>query len=639
MAGMRDALRIAMLALCASCSGSLTCDDALCLEGSVECRGDAIVVCERQSSGCVGWSEPSPCAPRSCSLGACSDTCTDECATGERRCAGDAVQTCGQGDSDACTDWLAPVACASGEACSGGACGGACADACTGTERRCSGDGVIECGDRDGDGCREYGPVVPCGAGESCDAGACVPIGSCTDECTESGCDGDFFEACGDFDSDPCMDRSAGTPCGSSDPCVIGSCAASGCVSAPVVCDAPPASSCTDADTLRVYDALGVCGAGGCTYPFTDTTCPMGCAGGACVTSGCSPGPVTTTTANPSPPAASSVHASVFDGRCGAAVGQIFPPSAPWNQSVRTTCVDPSSRAVIDYLEAVVTGSQTFRIDMGTSSDLYGFNPLAADDSVTHRSFTPTGDFFTTHCDHTPVPVPAMGRLEGEANYTCSSDGDCHLTVFDTAECRLFEMWRANDALGSFAGGCLSVWTNTHALAADLRGLSCTSADAAGFPIMPMLITPQEIRAGRINHALRFILPNNAVQRRVYVRPATHNPLSGGSPTAGPAGTMAPPYGVRLRLRADFPTAGRSPGARAIIEALKEFGMFHADGGNVTFIASNDVYSTARWSDADIALSPSELRSAGMRWTDFEVVSDLSDTESMSSVSCSRTPL
>ncbi len=354
----------------------------------------------------------------------------------------------------------------------------------------------------------------------------------------------------------------------------------------------------------------------------------------------CQPGPVTTATVNPSPPGASTTPATLFDGRCGAAVGQLFPPSAPWNQSVRETCVDPRSNTIIQYLAAVVDGSQTFRIDLGDSDNDYGFQPLAADGSTTTYGFTPTDEFYSPHCDEVPIPVPSTGRLEGEANYTCAGDGDCHLTVLETEGCELFEMWRANDVLGTFEGGCLAVWDAT-TVPSDLRGLSCTSADAAGLPIVPMLVTPLQVRSGTIRHALRFILPNEAVQRFVYVRPATHNPLTverHGQPASGPQGTMPPPYGVRLRLRADFDTSGLSPGAQAMAEALKEYGMFHADGGNVTFIASNDTYAGASWADADIDLGPDDLRDAGMAWTDFAVVSDLDDVESMEDVECSRTP-
>ena len=356
---------------------------------------------------------------------------------------------------------------------------------------------------------------------------------------------------------------------------------------------------------------------------------------------GCSPTPTTVTTANPDPAPATSAHSDVFAGRCGAAVGQIFPPDAPWNQSVRDTCVDPGSDAVIQYLQAVVDGSQTFRIDMGRSAEPYGFHPLLADDSVAERPFTPTENFFAIACDEAEVPVPADGRLEGELDYQCQSDGDCHLVVHDTAECLLFEMWKAHDPLASFPGGCLAVWP-TDSVSPDLRGLSCTSADAAGLPIVPLLVTPGEVRRGEIRHALRFILPNNAVQRRIYARPSTHNPLTVGNhgqPADGPAGSAPPPYGVRLRLRADFDDSGLSPAARAMAQALKEYGMIHADGGNVTFIASNDHFSDASWDDPDIYLGPNDLRDAGLAWTDFEVVSDLDDVVSMDNVDCTRTPI
>lgn len=46
-------------------------------------------------------------------------------------------------------------------------------------------------------------------------------------------------------------------------------------------------------------------------------------------------------------------------------------------------------------------------------------------------------------------------------------------------------------------------------------------------------------------------------------------------------------------------------------EALKEYGMFHADGGNVTFIASNDTYAELTWSE--VGLGPNDLRDAGLR--------------------------
>ncbi len=73
----------------------------------------------------------------------------------------------------------------------------------------------------------------------------------------------------------------------------------------------------------------------------------------------------------------------------------------------------------------------------------------------------------------------------------------------------------------------------------------CTSADAAGLPIAPLLITADEVAAGEINHAFGSSRPNTRIAHRQYVRPATH---ATGSASAEVDGM---PYGVRLR--ADYP--------------------------------------------------------------------------------------
>ena len=74
---------------------------------------------------------------------------------------------------------------------------------------------------------------------------------------------------------------------------------------------------------------------------------------------------------------------------------------------------------------------------------------------------------------------------------------------------KLYEMWRANINGSDFQGGCLAVWDTTKTYDDTLRGDQCTSADAAGFPISPLLFTADEVAAGSIDHAIRFILPND----------------------------------------------------------------------------------------------------------------------------------
>jgi hypothetical protein len=217
-------------------------------------------------------------------------------------------------------------------------------------------------------------------------------------------------------------------------------------------------------------------------------------------------------------------------------------------------------------------------------------------------------EFYSPDCDHVPVPVPASGNLEGEAGYACAGDGDCHLIVWAPAEQKLYEMWRADIAGTRFLGGCLAVWDTSRALPNSGRGLQCSSADAAGFPIAPLLFSADEVAAGEIAHAIRFILPNDRTQRG-FVPPATH-----GTSTSG--GADAPYYGVHLRLRADF-ALERLPndGARVVARALQRYGMYHADGGNIALTAQSDRHTQRKWSGL---LGPRDL--SLLRVEDFEVI-------------------
>jgi serine/threonine-protein kinase len=236
----------------------------------------------------------------------------------------------------------------------------------------------------------------------------------------------------------------------------------------------------------------------------------------------------------------------------------------------------------------------------------FDLDVLTADATTPRRSFTPTGDFFTPDCDLMPMPVPPGGNVEGETGYACTGDGDCHLLVFDTSAKVLYEMWRANITT-TFQGGCLAAWNATATFANTLRGDQCSSADAAGFPIAPLLFTADEVKAGHIDHAIRFILPNDRIKRG-FVRPATH-----GTATTGIAG--APSYGVHLRLRADYPIATLRPGAQVVARAMQKYGMYHADGGNIALTAQSDRHTTAKWTGL---LGSGDL--AALKVTDFEVI-------------------
>lgn len=310
---------------------------------------------------------------------------------------------------------------------------------------------------------------------------------------------------------------------------------------------------------------------------------------------------------------------------CGAAAGQLFPPLAPWNVPVDAAPLDAQSGEIIATLAANHTGAHRFEIT-------FDFDLLYAHPSTSRRAFTRTSDFYSPDCDPAPVPVPPGGRLEGEPDYRCASGGDCHLTVIDPSSCRLYEMWRADlsdgTAGGAFSGGCLAIWDLASAPPETERGDYCTSADAAGLPILPLVFTADEVAAGSIEHALRFILPNALIRHDVYVRPATHSTRS----TAG--GPGAPPYGARLRLKAGTDLAGLSRGGQVVARALQRYGMILADGGAVTFTAATDDLTVHRW--ADVGLSARDLM--GLSWNDFEVV-ELGARHDWTSGDCARAPI
>jgi len=281
-----------------------------------------------------------------------------------------------------------------------------------------------------------------------------------------------------------------------------------------------------------------------------------------------------------------------------------FEPASPWAQDVSAAPLDPRSAAVIAWL------NQAGGFGLGRMQIDFSIEVLDADAQTPFLAFQPTDDFYEPDCDRVPVPVPGGGALEGESGYACLSDGDCHLIVWHHPTQTLYEMWRADIRGPVFNGGCLAVWDLARPYGPTGRGAQCTSADAAGFPIAPLLFDADEVASGEIRHAIRFILPNARIRNRSYVAPATH------ATGAATGGSDAPSYGARLRLRADYPVqALPTEGARVVARALQRYGMMLADGGNVALTARSDRFTPHKWSGL---LGSRDLQAIGL--TDFQLL-------------------
>ena len=153
-------------------------------------------------------------------------------------------------------------------------------------------------------------------------------------------------------------------------------------------------------------------------------------------------------------------------------------------------------------------------------------------------------------------------------------DGDRHVIVVDRARCRLYELFDAHplDAGARWHAGSGAIF---NLRSNRLRPRGCTSADAAGLPILPGLARYGEVRRGRIDHALRFTA---ARTRRAFIYPARHFASDLTDPDL-------PAMGQRLRLRRGFDISRFPRQSRIVLRALKRYGMILADNGSSWYVS------------------------------------------------------
>jgi serine/threonine-protein kinase len=305
-----------------------------------------------------------------------------------------------------------------------------------------------------------------------------------------------------------------------------------------------------------------------------------------------------------------------------------FRPGAVWHQDIRDAPLHPDSAAMVaTWVGLGGFGYGRMQID-------FSFHVVRAGDDAPLRTilaYPSAGSYYSPDCEApgTAMPVPVDAAIEGQDGLACdNANGDCHLLVVQGP--RLYEAYRANaSGAGGLQAQCLATWRLDQVYPASNRGEHCTSADAAGFPIAPLLFNADEVQAamqvpdGDLGHAIRFILPNarmattlvGGVRRPVYVRPASH----AGGPS-GPEGTI--PYGARLRLRADFPVGLYPPAAQVILRTMQRYGIVLSDGGNIALTAESDRYTDHTWASLGITsrVFDQAVPAAPVRAQDFQVL-------------------
>lgn len=279
----------------------------------------------------------------------------------------------------------------------------------------------------------------------------------------------------------------------------------------------------------------------------------------------------------------------------------ILPADNVWNTPVDALPVDSNSTAYINNV-----GSNGYlHADFGSGQyGEYGIPYVVVPNGQPRVNVTFDYD---DESDPGPYPIPPDAPIEGGSD----ADGDRHVLVLEEGSCMLYELYSAYpNTDGSWDAGSGAIFDlRSNALRPD----GWTSADAAGLPILPGLIRYEEVAAGEINHAIRFTVPCTA---DAYIWPARHKAVPDSCPGTPPAGTLAPPMGLRLRLKADFDISGFSHDTQVILRALKKYGMIVADNGSAWYLSGT---SNPAWDDDTLV---DELRQ--VHGSAFEVVDESS---------------
>jgi hypothetical protein len=250
----------------------------------------------------------------------------------------------------------------------------------------------------------------------------------------------------------------------------------------------------------------------------------------------------------------------------------ILPASNPLNQDISHAPADPRSAA---YIASIGLGGH-LHPDFG-SNPSYGI-PFAVVGPRQPRvpiTFSEYGE----ESNPGPYPLPLTAPVEG-----AGEGGDRHVLVLQRGSCKLYELYAAarhGEGWEAGSGAVFDLRSNA------LRPEGWTSADAAGLPIFPLLVRYPEVRAGRIDHALRVTVQRT---QRGYIHPATHFASSSSD-------ASLPPMGLRLRLKASYSLAGFHGESLIVLRALKRYGLIVADNGSSWYITGAP---DARWNDEDL---------------------------------------
>ena len=237
----------------------------------------------------------------------------------------------------------------------------------------------------------------------------------------------------------------------------------------------------------------------------------------------------------------------------------LFPADSVFNADISKLPVHAWSATWMNNM----TQHSNLHPDLGTFAQQYGIPINVA--PPPSSGVTPTF-LYNSESDHPTEGYPIDQNTFIEGGPGAPSGSDRHALVVSSTLCKLYEVYNLQNFTNGQTpqAGSGAVWNlNSDAM----RPIGWTSADAAGLPMAPLLLRPDEILAGSITHAIRLTTHCTGG----YIWPGSHN--------AGSCDTNFPPMGARFRLRGTFDISGFSANTQVVLRAFQHYGLLLADNG------------------------------------------------------------
>ena len=277
-----------------------------------------------------------------------------------------------------------------------------------------------------------------------------------------------------------------------------------------------------------------------------------------------------------------------------------FSPDSPWNTPIAADApVDPNSDVLVAELGKhgplfVNINEWSVRVKYFDSAK----SPLRSVRGIYDGRHGPGFD----PGELVPIPADALDPATPEPQRY-------YFTLVDPVRNLAWDMRQAGQTLEG-------AWTAGFGAAVDLAGtgvaqpwMKAARADdsagarPSGAPLMAGLIRVDEVKAGRIDHALAFAYPQP--QTGKFLPPASTDLRA---EARGAEQLSGLPMGARLQLNPEFDIDNTllSPGAKVVAKALQEYGAIVVDqaGANVLY-AESGPEAVAAWEGV---LAPSDLQ-------------------------------